>query len=62
MSVIVKLNGDLILYIKGADDVICERLDQHQLVDCESETQLLLNQYGRLGLRTLCLAKRVSQI
>lgn len=55
MSVIVKTpQGQILLLCKGADNVICERLGQHQpfLV----KTLLQLEDFAKKGLRTLCVA------
>ena len=67
MSVIVRMNagrdgvgGDIVLYSKGADSVIYGLLDHQLSVEASSVTQDLLDQYARLGLRTLCLTKKVS--
>ena len=68
MSVIVKerSEGKIILYCKGADSVINNRLVHTELegpatrnMSIQIETQEHLDQYAMLGLRTLCLAKRV---
>ncbi|CCE40232.1 uncharacterized protein CPAR2_102700 [Candida parapsilosis] len=60
MSCIVKApNGGIILYTKGADSVIFQRLDSeknsHEVV---SKTALYLEDYANEGLRTLCIASR----
>lgn len=62
MSVIVRINDEITLFTKGADVVIYQRLDRSQDHQCNTQTQSLLDQYGRLGLRTLCLTKRVSSL
>ncbi|URE19406.1 ATPase, class [Musa troglodytarum] len=50
-------NGRLVLYCKGADTVIYERLaDANQ--DIKRLTREHLEQFGSAGLRTLCLAYR----
>lgn len=59
MSVILKDNktDEIILYCKGADNVIMERLgDNNRSVD---ETMGHLERFAECGLRTLCLAKRL---
>ena len=65
MSVIVRLTTDgedpqIVLYTKGADSVLYGLLDYSLSEETSAVTQDLLNKYGRLGLRTLCLTKRVS--
>lgn len=78
MSVIVREEGTskVILYSKGADSTIYSNLahhsgllpqDYHELFEEGAQTradltQLHLNAYGRLGLRTLCLARRVCRV
>ena len=59
MSVIIRdHNGAVILYCKGADTVIYERLDYN----CQSNNEIGattkqdLEDFGASGLRTLCLA------
>lgn len=64
MSVIVRLTTDgedpqIVLYTKGADSVLYGLLDYSLSEETSAVTQDLLNKYGRLGLRTLCLTKRV---
>jgi phospholipid-translocating ATPase len=59
MSVIFRSpTGEIILYIKGADSVIFERLAPGQ-DEMLSGTTDHLNQFANEGLRTLCLAYRV---
>ncbi|KRX02230.1 P-type ATPase, cytoplasmic domain N [Pseudocohnilembus persalinus] len=61
MSVIIQdLQTDkVILYCKGADNIILERTIQEQLKSREiKKTQQTLNQYSTIGLRTLLLAKK----
>ncbi|KAL4227660.1 Phospholipid-transporting ATPase ID [Mactra antiquata] len=55
MSVIVRRNGKIQLWCKGADSVIYERLDK----SCSQLQELTthhLNEFAQEGLRTLCLA------
>ncbi|GAB6028351.1 hypothetical protein CHUAL_002521 [Chamberlinius hualienensis] len=57
MSVILRKNGQLKLYCKGADSVIYERLDP----SCEHlkiKTTDHLNKFAGEGLRTLCIAMK----
>ncbi|KAL3278639.1 hypothetical protein HHI36_016178 [Cryptolaemus montrouzieri] len=57
MSVILRKNGQLRLYCKGADNVIYERLMKgHD--EIKQTTQEHLNKFAGEGLRTLCLASR----
>ncbi|CAF2582547.1 unnamed protein product [Rotaria sp. Silwood2] len=55
MSVIVKKDGKIILYCKGADSKIKERLDSSE-TDMMAQTDEHLNKFATDGLRTLCLA------
>ncbi|XP_063906623.1 probable phospholipid-transporting ATPase IM isoform X3 [Zophobas morio] len=57
MSVILRREGVLRLYCKGADNVIYERL-QSGSEDIKHRTQEHLNKFAGEGLRTLCLASR----
>ncbi|CAK7332719.1 unnamed protein product [Dovyalis caffra] len=50
-------NGRLVLYCKGADNVIYERLASGN-DDLKNVTRAHLEQFGSAGLRTLCLAYR----
>lgn len=66
MSVIVKEKDKITLYCKGADSVIYSRLStdlesQSHTFFRRTETQEHMDQYARLGLRMLCLAKRVRK-
>ena len=54
MSVIVKYEGRIRLYCKGADNVIFERLKPHQ-EEIRARTQEHLDKFASEGLRTLCL-------
>ncbi|KAJ4451655.1 hypothetical protein ANN_03124, partial [Periplaneta americana] len=57
MSVILRRNGKLRLYCKGADNVIYERLKDGS-GEIKAKTQEHLNKFAGEGLRTLCLAVR----
>lgn len=57
MSVIIKRNNRILLYCKGADNVIYDRLSQNQH-DMKQRTQEHLNKFAGEGLRTLVLAER----
>ncbi|GBG82573.1 hypothetical protein CBR_g34949 [Chara braunii] len=56
MSVIVRdPDGQLLLFTKGADNVICERLGRNGQ-EFKRMTVLHMNEYAEAGLRTLALA------
>ncbi|XP_058452756.1 phospholipid-transporting ATPase ID isoform X2 [Malaya genurostris] len=57
MSVILRRNDTIILYCKGADSVIYDRLGNNQQ-DLKTRTQEHLNKFAGEGLRTLVLAER----
>lgn len=58
MSVIVKTPDDKIMCLtKGADSIILPRLREGQ-DDLISTTEGFLDEYAKLGLRTLLLAQR----
>ncbi|XP_011191048.2 phospholipid-transporting ATPase ID isoform X4 [Zeugodacus cucurbitae] len=57
MSVILRRGDDIILYCKGADNVIYDRLCTSQN-DIKARTQDHLNKFAGEGLRTLVLAER----
>jgi magnesium-transporting ATPase (P-type) len=60
MSVIVRFAGNIILYTKGADSVLYDRLrPDSQTTQRQTETQNYLDQYASLGLRTLCFTKKI---
>ncbi|XP_062379316.1 probable phospholipid-transporting ATPase VD [Sardina pilchardus] len=71
MSVLVRhpVTGQVLLYTKGADNVVMDlvssdaaggdRSGQQALI--KEQTQRHLDQYAREGLRTLCVAKRVLE-
>ncbi|XP_048258493.1 phospholipid-transporting ATPase ID-like isoform X1 [Haliotis rufescens] len=58
MSVIVKKDGVITLYCKGADSVIFERLDR-SCAELKEITSHHLNEFAQIGLRTLCCASKV---
>ncbi|XP_040380933.1 probable phospholipid-transporting ATPase 4 [Oryza brachyantha] len=59
MSVILKdEDGQILLFCKGADSIIFERLAKNGRV-FEPDTSKHLNDYGEAGLRTLALSYRV---
>lgn len=57
MSVIIRKNGKVFLYCKGADSMIFERLDP-SMKSIKNHTNTHLNKFACEGLRTLCLAKK----
>ncbi|XP_015918063.1 probable phospholipid-transporting ATPase IM isoform X1 [Parasteatoda tepidariorum] len=57
MSVIIRKNGKIKLYSKGADSVIFERLGPSSN-DLKIKTSDHLNKFASEGLRTLCLASK----
>lgn len=57
MSVILRRNNKIVLYCKGADNVIYERLGPNQY-DMKTRTQEHLNKFAGEGLRTLALAEK----
>ncbi|XP_049871998.1 probable phospholipid-transporting ATPase IM isoform X1 [Pectinophora gossypiella] len=58
MSVILRKDGEIRLYTKGADNVIYDRLKPGSHTDMKSKTQEHLNKFAGEGLRTLALAWR----
>ena len=58
MSVIIKENGVYKLLCKGADSSILGRLAKRDQPFLAATTERL-NEYSKLGLRTLCMAIRV---
>lgn len=58
MSVITRRNNRIVLFCKGADNVIYDRLSHNQH-DVKNRTQEHLNKFAGEGLRTLVLAERV---
>jgi phospholipid-translocating ATPase len=59
MSVIVQdpRNNDILLYCKGADNIIYERLKEKN--DLSNVTLTHLEEFAKEGLRTLCIAYRI---
>ena len=54
MSVIVRENNKIRMYIKGADNIIKARLAKEQAFNVDIE----LDSFSRIGLRTLLIAMR----
>ncbi|KAK1791533.1 hypothetical protein P4O66_013537, partial [Electrophorus voltai] len=67
MSVVIRhpLTGQVVVYTKGADNVIMDLIQPSADGCCTREimkqTQQHLDDYAREGLRTLCIAKRVLE-
>uniref|UniRef100_A0A8C1ZIM6 Phospholipid-transporting ATPase n=1 Tax=Cyprinus carpio TaxID=7962 RepID=A0A8C1ZIM6_CYPCA len=66
MSVVVRhpLTGEVVVYTKGADNVIMELAETDGNLGRRivmERTQRNLDQYAREGLRTLCVAKKVLE-
>ncbi|XP_051508144.1 phospholipid-transporting ATPase VD-like isoform X1 [Myxocyprinus asiaticus] len=66
MSVVVRhpFTGEVVVYTKGADNVIMELADEGEdgiSREVIERTQRHLDQYAREGLRTLCVAKKVLE-
>ena len=60
MSVVVRApDGRLILYCKGADSVIYERLDPNHDPMVKAQTSKDMEAFANSGLRTLCIAHRI---
>ena len=59
MSVIVRCpDGRIVLYCKGADSVIYERLTADHDLSLKEQTQKDMEAFANNGLRTLCIAYR----
>ncbi|KAJ6635423.1 Phospholipid-transporting ATPase ID, partial [Pseudolycoriella hygida] len=61
MSVILRRNNKILLYCKGADNVIYDRLGPNQY-ELKQRTQEHLNKFAGEGLRTLVLAERAIEV
>jgi phospholipid-translocating ATPase len=60
MSVIVRApDGKLVLYCKGADSVIYERLAKNHDPELKEQTHKDMELFANSGLRTLCVASRI---
>jgi len=62
-SIIVKDPDGLIkIYMKGADDVVLEKINDFSEVQVKTESKMHLEKFGKHGLRTLCYTvKPISQ-
>ena len=58
MSVVVRDNGVIKMFVKGADNIIRDRLSRKEQPFLEYN-QSKLNEYSRKGLRTLMVAMKV---
>lgn len=58
MSVVIELDGEIILYCKGADSIIIDRMNQSSNAPYIDQIKENLKNYADKGLRTLLLAKR----
>jgi magnesium-transporting ATPase (P-type) len=61
MSVIVRHNGIIKLYIKGADNMILARLNKNVEQPFLESTKKRINEFSKEGLRTLLIAMRVIE-
>lgn len=55
MSIIIRNEGLIVMYIKGADSIIKERLAKDNKLVLDDE----LNKFSSIGLRTLLVGMRV---
>jgi magnesium-transporting ATPase (P-type) len=55
MSVVVRSNGVIKMYMKGADSIVKSRLHNDNKLNLDDE----LNKFARIGLRTLLLGMRI---
>lgn len=61
MSVIVRHNGMIKMYIKGADNMIKMRLNKSEEQPFASEIYTKIDDFSKKGLRTLLLAMRILE-
>lgn len=54
MSVLIRSNGIIKMYTKGADSIVKSRLANSSVLNLDDE----LNKFARIGLRTLLIAMR----
>jgi magnesium-transporting ATPase (P-type) len=59
MSVIVRHDGVIKMYVKGADSIIISRLSKQQPQPFLKPIQDRLDFFAKKGLRTLCLGLKV---
>lgn len=60
MSIIFQAENEIILYCKGADTIIHDRLQKNNPII--NETWKILDKYAETGLRTLVLAKKILNL
>lgn len=58
MSIVVRFEERLLLFTKGADEQILPNLNFYESTDLIEHTKKILEDYGKIGLRTLCMAMR----
>ncbi|CAD5217112.1 unnamed protein product [Bursaphelenchus xylophilus] len=58
MSIVVRSENKLLLLTKGADEQIFPNLESSESPELIEETRKILNDYGRIGLRTLVMAMK----
>jgi magnesium-transporting ATPase (P-type) len=55
MSVVIRSNGMIKMYTKGADSIVKSRLSKDNKLNLDDE----LNRFSRIGLRTLLIGMRI---
>ncbi len=55
MSIVIRDNGVIKMYVKGADSIVQRRLAKDQTFDLDDE----LTKFSVIGLRTLMVAMRI---
>lgn len=59
MSIVVRLDGEIFLLCKGADEQVIPNLEPTQNdPELIQKTKQILENYGKVGLRTLCMSMR----
>ena len=61
MSVIIRDKGVIKLFIKGADSIIISRLNKNIPQPFLENIKNKLQEFSKIGLRTLCIAMRVIE-
>ena len=59
MSVVVRDKGVIKMYIKGADSLIIDRIDNDHEQPYEEQINKQVDEYSRKGLRTLVIAMKI---
>jgi len=62
MSILLKRSNRVKLFIKGADNVILARLSKKKPQLFLKDIMLKLDEFSKLGLRTLCIAMKVLEV